>query len=218
MRCWCRIAVLVLLASCAPSRYVKPLAKEQSAVSLSFGGPMIRFAGASIPIPFTTLGYGYGISDRLTAYGHLHSTSLLFGNAQADLGLTYTLLKSDTWGLSASPALQLASSLRQKSTFRLWPSIDLNAYDHIFNKHDYLYGGLTTWVEVAKQKAHDIPVTRHLLPNLQLGYVWARGKWQHQAELKYLAPGTPNLPGVVNYIGISGNGALGIYYSISRIF
>ncbi|MEI8137574.1 MAG: hypothetical protein WCH21_09655, partial [Bacteroidota bacterium] len=99
------ILLVSLFQNCAPSRFVKPLAKKQHAASFSFGGPIIKFSGAPIPIPFTTLAYGYGATNNITAYGSLHATSLLFGNLQSDLGTTIKIFeKENKFGISASPA------------------------------------------------------------------------------------------------------------------
>ena len=213
------IVLVFLLHGCAPSRYVKPLAKKQSAAAFSFGGPLIKFSGAPIPVPFTTLGYGYGLTDNVTAYGNLHTTSALFGNAQLDLGASLQLYKKEnSFGITASPALQLAYSVRNRSGFRIWPSVDLNTYFHLGKKPSYLYAGINSWLEFSKLKAHDEPQQKHSIPNVQFGYVIVKTKWQHQFEVKYLGIGTPNLPGVVDYIGISGKGTLGIYYSLMRKF
>src|SRR5690242_18275035 len=91
LKLYALLAFLALLASCAPCRYVKPLAKKQSAASFSFGGPLIMFSGTPIPVPFTTIGYGYGLTDNVTTYGNVHTTSALFGNAQVDLGSTLNI-------------------------------------------------------------------------------------------------------------------------------
>lgn len=211
--------LLSLLSYCAPSRYVKPLAKKQSAVTFSFGGPLIKFAGAPIPIPFSTLGYGYGITENLTVYGNLHTTSLLFANAQADIGATFNIYKKENlFGITASPALQLVYNVRNSTGARLWPTIDLNSYFHLNKKPSYLYGGISTWFELSGMKAHQETQQRHVLPNLQVGYVIVKTKWQHQFEIKYLGLGVANLPGVVDYIGISGKGSIGVYYSLVRKF
>lgn len=213
------IIALLFLWNCAPSRYVKPLAKNQSAASFSFGGPLIKFSGAPIPIPFSTLGYAYGVTTNATAYGNLHSTSLLFGNLQLDAGATLQLYKKENkFGLTASPALQLAYNVRNKTGFRIWPSADVNTYFHFNQKPSYLYAGINSWFELSGLKAHDEIQQRRVLPNIQLGYVIVKTKWQHQFECKYLGIGIPNLPGVVDYIGISGKGSLGIYYSLIRKF
>lgn len=219
MKFWFSIIALLILWNCAPSRYVKPLAKNQSAASFSFGGPLIKFSGAPIPIPFSTLGYGYGITTQVTAYGNLHSTSLLFGNLQLDAGATVQLYKKENkFGLTASPVLQLAYNVRNKTGFRIWPSADVNTYFHFNQKPSYLYAGINSWFELSGLKAHNEIQQRRVLPNIQLGYVIVKTKWQHQFECKYLGIGIPNLPGVVDYIGISGKGSLGIYYSLIRKF
>jgi hypothetical protein len=211
--------LILFLSNCAHSRYVKPLAKNQKAIAFSFGGPLIKFGGAPIPIPFTTLGYGHGITDNITVFGNLHTTSLLFGNAQADLGATIHLYKKENkFGITASPALQVAYNVRNQTGARLWPTADLNAYFHFSEKPSYIYVGLNSWFELSKLKAHDQVPQRRVIPNLQLGYTLVKTKWQHQIEVKYLGIGIPNLPGVVDYIGISHKGSFGIYYSLVRKF
>ena len=210
---------ILLLCNCAPSRYVKPLAKDQKAISFTFGGPLIKFSGAPIPIPFTTLGYGYGINNNITVYGNLHTTSLLFGNGQTDLGATFNLYKKEnTFGITASPSLQLAYNIRNKTGFRIWPSADVNAYFHLNKKQSYLYTGINSWFELSVKKAHDETQQRHIVPNIHIGYTIVKTKWQHQFEFKYLGLGINNLPGVVDYIGVSGKGTFGLYYSLIRKF
>lgn len=211
--------LFALLSNCAPSRYVKPLAEKQHAASFSFGGPLIKFSGAPIPIPFSTLGYGYGLTDNVTLYGNLHTTSALFGNGQLDLGTTFTIYKKENkFGITASPAFQLAYNIRNATGFRVWPSADVNAYFHPAKKPSYLYAGINSWFEFSKLKAHDETQQKHILPNLQAGYVVVKTKWQHQFECKYLGIGIPNLPGVVDYIGVAHKGSFGIYYSLVRKF
>src|SRR3954466_887824 len=89
------LCVFLFFQNCAPSRYVKPLAKNSQAASFTFGGPVIGYAGAAIPIPFTTAGYARGITNRLTAFANLHSTSLMFANLQTDIGFTYGILNEE---------------------------------------------------------------------------------------------------------------------------
>jgi hypothetical protein len=213
------IALTFLLQFCAPSRYVKPLDKNQKAVSFSFGGPLIKYAGGAIPLPFSTLGYGHGITDRCTAFGNLHTTSLLFGNVQLDAGATFGLLdKNKPFGISVTPALQFAFHIGNSNSMKVWPSADINYYHHIKNKPSFFYAGLNSWYEFSKLKAHDETQTKHIIPNLHLGYQIIKTKWQHQFEIKYLGIGIPNLPNVVDYIGISHKGTFGIYYSLVRKF
>jgi hypothetical protein len=205
--------------NCAPSRYVKPLTKKQSVASFTFGGALIKYANTPVPLPFTTLGYAYGLTNKTTAFVNLHFTSALFSNLQSDIGTTILLYeKENKFGFSASPALQIAYNVRNRTGLRAWPSLDLNYFMHYKSKPSYLYFGLNTWIEFSKYKAHHEEQERHLIPNFQVGYTRVRTKWQHQFEIKYLGMGIPNLPGVVDYVGIYGKGTLGIFYSLVRKF
>ncbi len=62
--------IITLVVSCAPTRFVKPLAKKQQAVNLSGGGPLITYSKLIIPMPFVTAAYGYGIDSTLLVLAH----------------------------------------------------------------------------------------------------------------------------------------------------
>ncbi len=213
----CFICILFFLNSCAPSRFVKPLAKNEKVISASFGGPMIVFVVAPIPIPFTTIGYAQGITSKVTAFGNLHGTSGLFGNLQTDIGSTIQIYKKEeVFGFSVSPILQTAYNLRNKTGLRFWPSCDLNFYHHLKQKSSYFYSGINCWLELATKKAFGEKLNQHLIPNMQIGFVCFYKKWRHQFQLSYFGIGIANQPGVVGYIGVSGKGALGFHYAIIR--
>jgi len=213
------LAASLFLTGCAPSRFVKPLRKNEQAASFSFGGPLIKFSGAPIPIPFSTVAYGYGLNNSVTAFGAIHSTSLLFGNLQTDIGATFNVFERENhFGLSLSPALQAAYHVGAPGSLRIWPSADLNFYYHPQKKASYLYAGCSSWFELSRQKAHGEAIRQRAVPSIQTGYMRVNGKWLQQFQLGYLAPGTANLPGVVEYIGISGKGAFSFHYSIIRCF
>lgn len=69
-------------SACAPVRYVKPLVKNQHAANLSIGGPLIKMKKSTIPIPFLTANYGYGIDSTLTGFVSVNITSAIYGNLQ----------------------------------------------------------------------------------------------------------------------------------------
>jgi hypothetical protein len=213
---WVVVAVSIsIFASCAPSRFVKPLQKKEQAVSFSLGGPVIKYSGAPVPMPFTTLAYGRGLTEKITCFGSLHTTSLLFGNLQSDIGSTFLLVeKPGRRGLSATPALQVAYNMGTKNSFRIWPSTDLNGWIHLKESPSYVYGGVDAWFEPSGRRAHDQPQSRHVIPNIHTGIVLAGTKWNHQLQVSYLGAGIPNLPGVVDYVGIGGKGTVGFHYSI----
>ncbi len=213
-------SVYLLIFSCSPTRFVKPIEKQQQAVGFSFGGPLINFSNTYIPIPLSSLSYAYGLTDKITTYAGLHTTSLLFGNLQTDMGALFLLYSKDKnkFGITANLALQQAYNLRNRTGFRVWPSTDINVYYHIKEKPHYIYAGLNSWFEFSKYRAHQEAQPINILPNMHLGFVWNRAKFIHQVELKYLGIGIPNQPNVVTYLGIGGHGALGVYYNVSFKF
>ena len=118
-----------LLLSCAPTQIVRPLQKDEKMISLSLGGPFIGYSGINIPMPLTTLHYAQGVTNKTTAFASLHTTSLLYGVFQTDLGICQSLYynKSLRIGFSANPILNMAID-RWEKKFKLWPQLDLNAY------------------------------------------------------------------------------------------
>jgi len=207
------------LISCAPTRFVKPLEKGQKAISASFGGPAIHYSKAILPIPFTTLCYAQGISQSVTGFGALHFTSSLFGNIQSDIGASIKLFEKQSGiGISVSPALQIGYSVSTPKSLRLWPTLDLNIFYNLKSKKSYIYAGSNVWFELSKYKAHQELQSRHLIPNVQFGYVKANKLWNHQFEVKFLGIGIQNTPGVVEYVGFHGRGSFGFYYQLIRLF
>ncbi|MBI3185005.1 MAG: hypothetical protein HYZ28_22930 [Myxococcales bacterium] len=50
-----------------------------------------------LPLPLTTVGASYGISERADLNAHLHGTTLAFGVAGLDAGGTYLAARQDGW-------------------------------------------------------------------------------------------------------------------------
>ena len=69
------IWLIIALGSCSPSRFVKPLAKREHAASLSLGGPLFKYGTTTIPMPFLTGTYGYGIDSSVTGFLSLNITT-----------------------------------------------------------------------------------------------------------------------------------------------
>jgi hypothetical protein len=213
------ICTTLLFVACAPSRVVRPLEKGQKQVNAHLGGPLIGFAGTTIPIPFTSLTYAQGLRKNTTVYGSVHTTSLMFGVFQTDIGACQNLYYNDSLklGFSASPALNLAFDKWEKN-FRCWPQLDVNAYWELKAKKSFVYAGVENWFELSSYKAHQQKQQTHVLINPQIGFTYCRTKWNYNTELKYLAPGKVNTPNIVDYKGIGGKGAIGFYLSVSRKF
>jgi hypothetical protein len=207
----------ILLFSCAPSRVVRPLKKNEKVISANLGGPIVAFAGTRIPIPFTSIAYAHGLSNKTSAFGSVHTTSMLFGNFQTDLGVCHSIWKDDSLrlGLSVNPVINFVFDKWEKQ-FRFWPQVDLNFYYEFKPDQNFVYAGITNWIEPSSTRAHQQKQKYAWLPGIQLGYTHVKNKWNFTIEAKWLAPERDNKPNVVDYTGISGKGATGIYFGISR--
>lgn len=218
------VCCAAFIISCAPSRLVKPLEKGEQQLNASIGGPLINFSGTTIPIPFTSLTYANGVADKATAFASLHTTSLMFGVLQTDIGVVRELYTPDsisrlTPGISIAPSVNMAFDIWENN-FRLWPQIDFNAYWILSKQRQhYCYLGLSNWLEFNQHKAHGEIQRNQWIFNPQIGIMLSKSKWNHQIEMKYLAPEIRNDNVVVDYAKPFGNkGAMGIYYSVSRKF
>jgi len=211
------LIALAAFSSCAPSRLVRPLEKGKKIVSANLGGPLIGFSGKTIPLPLTSLMYAQGIKNNTSAFGSLHTTSLLFGVIQTDIGICQRVYFNDSLrlGISVNPSLNLAFDKWEKN-FMCWPQLDINAYYEIKPKKSFLYAGIENWFELAQNKADDQKQTRHWLFCPQAGYTYCRAKWNYNIEMKFIAPNIKNTPNVVDYKGINGQGALGLYFTFTR--
>jgi len=120
------LSLLVLVfSSCAPARYVKPLDKGQHALQVNLGGPIAKVPGIGvIPMPLSTVGYGYGLKEHLTLFGNLHTTSLLFGVGQVDLGAAYRCWTRKNMGITLQPTLNVAVDF-YTSANRFWPQLEV---------------------------------------------------------------------------------------------
>ena len=209
----------IFFYSCAPTRLIRPLNKGEKVISANLGGPLFDFHNLTIPIPLTSLMYAQGLTDNTSVFGSIHTTSLLFGVAQTDIGICQKVYYNDSLrlGVSANPALNIAQEFWPATSggFKCWPQLDLNAYWE-FNPHkSFVYAGIENWFELAQQRPDGETQTTHWIYCPQIGYTSVRHKWNYDFELKFIAPNLDNLPNVVDYFGIGGNGALAVYFTVT---
>lgn len=228
--------LVLLLQSCGPSRFVEPLKKRENAISASLGGPMLNVPGvATMPIPFTSLTYGRGITDNITAYGSWYSTAAIFGTFQFDAGATVRLLESENQkhGLSTTGGFNFATD-RWEWNSKFWPQLDVNYYwkynkrfqvqDDLLTKGgtptaNLLYAGIGTWYELSGKRSHDVKQETRVIPMLNIGHNLNGKKWTLTTEVKLIAPFSSNENIVVDYVSLTGRtGATGIYIGVTRRF
>ena len=216
------IALLVVstfLMSCNSTRVVKTLDKGEQQITGSFGGPAIIFGGAPIPIPLSSVGYAVGLDTGLTFAGGVHTTSLLFGNAEVDLnmGINAFKTKSNKFGITVSPGLHMIYGFNG-GDFSIYPQLEGIAWKEYGNKNNLIFGGLGTWVELDREKAYGEVQEHELMPYITLGHQFTGQKWNFQLEARYIGFTYPNENIVVDYLGPFSTGTSGVNFGISRKF
>ncbi|MCW3104397.1 MAG: hypothetical protein JWO09_2837 [Bacteroidetes bacterium] len=210
---------LFLLASCSPTRFVKPLAKKEHAANLSFGGPLIKFGTATIPIPFVTVNYGYGIDSTLTGFASFNITSALYGNFQAELGATKQWTKQHAYLPALGTTLQLNAIYRNTEAKKLYPQLDLHAYWEYGKRKNYFYIGASNWFELSKTRTLGVSQDKHWILMPMAGHSFNGKKWNVNIEAKIMAPNLSNEKLVVDYqTPLRNRGAFGVYIGYTRKF
>lgn len=216
------IGIVLTITSCAPSRFVEPLQKNELAVGGNLGGPLIKFGSAVIPLPVSAVEVGYGLDTNLTIHGGIHTTALVFNNFQMDFGCTYKFLnqKKYTPNLSVTPGVNFIFDLNDKNS-KIWPLLDLNAYWNYGRNRSYFYSGFSNMFELSKTMANDQPQKQRWLLSPQIGHVLKNktGKIQFTSEIKFLGLNQSNAYAFLPYASLTGkSGATGVYLGFRYIF
>ncbi len=214
------LVLLIVISSCSATRIVKPLEKNEAAVGFDFGGPIIDFAGAKIPVPFTSLSGAYGIDSVMTVWGGLHLTSMAFGNFQTDIGLLRDIIpaKGRMPGLSLAPVANLLVNF-DNGDFRIYPQLDVNLHwQYSLKKRHFMYLSLSNWIDPWFRKAHNEPNNNFYALNIALGHTFVTNKMRYSLEFRWLAPHASSRNLVVSYNGIGGQGSLAFYFGLMRKF
>lgn len=211
--------ILLTLASCSSSRFVKPLEKKQHAANVSLGGPLIGFGNTTIPIPFITATYGYGIDSTFTGFGSINITSALYGNFQCELGATKQIIKQKKFFPAISVTPQLNMIYRNSDAKKIYPQMDINAFWEYGKKKHFFYAGISNWFELSSKKAFGIKQQNHWIFSPTVGNSFNTKKWSFVIETKIIAPHLSNENIVVDYkTPLKDKGAMGIYFGCTRKF
>ncbi len=211
---WVILLLFTFIQSCAPSRFVEPLEKNEISVGGTFGGPVIDFGGP-IPMPITTVEVGYGLDTNLTVFGALHTSAAIFGNAQIDAGASYKFLdqKNLIPNLSVAPGFNFIFNFENRIA-KFWPKLDLNAFWNYGQRTNYFYVGVNNYFELSKTMALDQEQISPWLFSPQFGHVF-KGKqenWQLTTEFKLMGPNLDNSTAFVPYKSLLGsNGATAFF-------
>lgn len=206
--------------ACSTTRIVKPLQAKEIMVSADFGGPLIGFGGATIPLPFSSITGAYGIDSNWTAFVGVHATAAMYGTGQIDLGAIYRLYQSKKQYIpSISTALSTHLLLDGfEGSFRAYPVVDVNLYwQYLKSGNNYIYFNWSSWFDFW-QRANGEPNAKAYRPSFGLGHTFENAKMRYTIEAKYMLPGERSDLSPVNYVGINGRGGIGVYIGVSRKF
>lgn len=225
----------LLLDSCGPARFVEPLARNENAIAVDLGGPLVKIPGvATMPIPFTSLTYGRGITNKLTLHGSWYSTAAIFGVAQIGAGATYGFWESKNQKHGFSGMLGFNTALDFfEHNFKFWTQLDAHYYwkynlkpqtqsdllDGGRSPANLLYIGIGSWWEMDPVRVEGQRTGPFVVPMLNIGHDLNWKRWTFKVELKYIAPFSSNQGKVVDYVKVTGKkGATGIYIGFIRKF
>lgn len=210
---------ICLVFSCAPTRFVKPLQKKEHAANVSLGGPLIKYGTATIPIPFITANYGYGIDSTFTGFASFNVTSALYGNFQMELGATKQILQQKKYipAVSFTPVLNVI--YKNKDAKKLYPQLAVNAFWEYGKRKNIVYVGIDNWFELASKRQYEIKQQNRWIFMPMIGHSFTQKKWNFIIEAKIIAPNLSNEKLVVDYVTpLKTKGAFGVYLGVTRKF
>lgn len=138
--------LIVSLTACGATRTLKPLGEGNSQIDVSVGGPMIT-QGVSIPAPYSSVGYSYGIHEKLNLEAAFHPTAAIYKTFGMEVGALAGLVSQD--GAIPEVALNarvaVGADLSNAAAFPILSpviSYDWSGWspyvgmDHLFQLHD----------------------------------------------------------------------------------
>lgn len=194
---------------CGVSHPIRTLPEGTTQITGSFGGPLIPFAGTTIPVPYLTAGVAHGVSSDVTVTANAHALMATMGNVGLDAGAATTVAREERWmpEIVAKGEVLCFSDLDGLSTVRVFPHASVTA--------SYDTGPLLayTGADLLTQFSGD---RRWFLTPYGGVSIPLNATWTMQAELKWLAANVRTEHGVFEgHAAIGGKGNMGIFLGVS---
>jgi hypothetical protein len=201
----------VALASlhCGVTHPIRTLPEGTTQVTGSFGGPLIPFAGMTIPMPYLTAGIAHGASNDVTVTANAHALMAAMGNVGLDAGAATTLVREERWipEIVAKGEVLCFSDLDALSNVRIFPHASMTA--------SYDAGPLLAYAgaDLLTQFSGD---RRWFLTPYGGASIPLNTTWTLQAELKWLAANVDTRHGVFEgRAAVGGKGNVGLFVGVS---
>jgi len=213
------LLLTTILISCAAHTSLEPVGKGHLDANLSFGGPIIAAFGTRIPIPYTTMGVNYGLTDRINLNGNLHLFSLAYSISGVDIGVAYFPVsnKGIIPTVGVQPRLLALASLKKNidSRFRIYPFITNSAAWQFGS--GIIYTGFDLTIPLTSPDYDDEAAAAILSPFF--GYRWKLGKRMRLlTEIKWQGANIHSDQLAVEYLPIARHGAITTLISLERSF
>jgi hypothetical protein len=203
------LGAALLSLHCGVTQPVRTLPEGTTRITGSFGGPLIPFAGTTIPIPYLTAGIAHGASNDVTVTANAHALMAAMGNIGLDAGAATTVVREERWipEIVAKGEVLCFSGLDALSTVRVFPHASMTAsYD---TGPLLAYAGANLLTQFSGDR-------RWFLTPYGGASIPLNETWTLQAELKWLAANVNTEHGVFEgHAAIGGKGNVGFFLGVS---
>lgn len=212
------ILLCLLLPACSSFRQVRPLDKGESRVSLCAGGPFTKVGDIYIPLPLASLGYNYGVTEKLDVEAGTNLLALLYGIVHIDAGVNWRPLRPCGFvpGLAVSPKVFMMTDFSPGGA-RGYPDIGLTAFWETA-PYRFAYAGLENLFELSGTRQDGNEQRHHWLIAPYAGISLGNRAWQFQLEARLYTPNLRNDLHTVKNLGLGDRGIFGIFLGASRSF
>ncbi len=204
----CLLGALAPATACTTTHLLRPLGRGNTRGNVSIGGgPMVRFAGAPIPMPVTTLGVAHGVTDGIDVHADVHTTAAFFGVAGLDMGAAFHPIASHRAALTVGASITGMSNGRDAVMFAdVWFGTAWRVANFLWLGAG-MHNGLRTFTsdDTLRGRSPWAPV-----PFVHVGIQPRGGRFGFEIELRWYAPTENGTIQFAPYYAVADRGALGI--------
>ena len=211
--------ISLFLAGCSAHTAIEPLGEGNIQSNISLGGPIVKAFDMNLPIPYSTAGVVYGLSEKVNISGNLHLTPLPYKLFGLDAGASFFPVMNNGYvpcvGLHGSVLSFVSMKDNIDKRMKIYPTISSTfAWN---NGNDRFYTGMDLTVPFTNPDYDNDPVKVIFSPFA--GYKLYLGKKLHfTAEIKWQAANVRADQLAAEYFKLSGHGAAALLFSIERSF
>ena len=212
-------AAFALVLGCAAHTNLAPVGRGNIDANVSVGGPIVKAFGARIPVPYLTAGLDYGLGERMNIGGSFHLLSPAYQVIGVDFGAAFFPIAAEgarpTVGVQPRVMMLCSTKPDVESRFRLYPGLSASTAWAV--RSGLLYIGSDVTFRFSSL-TYDKEASSLILSPF-VGYQWRIGhRTSLLTECKWHGANFSSDMVTVDYLPVSGHGALSTLFSIVRSF